>query len=116
MRARCLDCRGWAVAGKSRCAEHSARQESVWNAGRRALRRERLANGDNAQARVRAALRKAGEGTCVHCCSVFPAAALEVDHVVPLFRGGLDVMSNIQLLCKPHHQAKTNNDRRNSPR
>ncbi|AXI88148.1 HNH endonuclease [Streptomyces sp. ETH9427] len=114
MRTRCLECRGWAVAGKSRCAEHAAQKEAWWNAGRRALRRERLSTGDNAQARVRAALRKAGEAACAHCRSVFPAASLEVDHLVPLFRGGLDVLSNVQLLCKACHKAKTNNDRRNA--
>lgn len=31
----------------------------------------------------------------------------EVDHVVPLWKGGADDETNYQSLCKPHHAAKT---------
>lgn len=45
-------------------------------------------------------------------------AAVEVDHVVPLFKGGADDDSNRQGLCIPCHKAKTNVDlgRRSLPR
>jgi len=33
--------------------------------------------------------------------------AVEWDHIVPLWEGGLDVESNLQGLCRPHHLAKS---------
>lgn len=33
---------------------------------------------------------------------------LELDHIVPVYKGGLDVPANLQLLCVPCHSAKTN--------
>jgi len=39
-------------------------------------------------------------------------AADEVDHIVPLFRGGTDHESNLQSLCIPCHQAKSEADQR----
>lgn len=32
---------------------------------------------------------------------------LEVDHIVPLFNGGHDTASNLQLLCLPCHLIKS---------
>ena len=32
------------------------------------------------------------------------------DHIVPLFKGGLDVDLNMQVLCIPCHDTKTNTD------
>jgi len=37
-------------------------------------------------------------------------AAEEVDHIIPLFKGGTDDMNNLQSLCKECHQAKTRAD------
>jgi len=34
----------------------------------------------------------------------------EVDHVVPLHKGGEDNERNLQTLCKRHHDAKTRAD------
>jgi 5-methylcytosine-specific restriction protein A len=36
--------------------------------------------------------------------------AVEVDHVIPLSKGGLDVDSNTRNLCRPHHDQKTRKD------
>lgn len=35
------------------------------------------------------------------------SAAEQVDHIIPLWKGGADDSSNFQSLCKPHHAAKT---------
>ena len=45
----------------------------------------------------------AAHPVCVSC----EQPANEVDHVIPLSRGGPDDESNYQALCKPCHSAKT---------
>jgi 5-methylcytosine-specific restriction endonuclease McrA len=37
-------------------------------------------------------------------------AAVEVDHVIPLHKGGKDDASNLQSLCRDCHDAKTRRD------
>lgn len=37
-------------------------------------------------------------------------AATEVDHIVPLARGGADDLDNLQSLCRDCHSAKTDED------
>ena len=45
---------------------------------------------------------------CVHCMAEGRATqAAEVDHVVPLSRGGADQEHNFQSLCVDHHAAKS---------
>ena len=48
----------------------------------------------------------------MHMCQQCGRAATEVDHVVPLHRGGTNELRNLRSLCTEHHQAKTNKDRR----
>jgi 5-methylcytosine-specific restriction endonuclease McrA len=36
--------------------------------------------------------------------------ATEVDHIVPLSRGGTDALENLQSLCAQCHEAKTRRD------
>jgi len=36
--------------------------------------------------------------------------AEEVDHIIPLHKGGPDTWENLQGLCIPHHRAKTAKD------
>ena len=48
---------------------------------------------------------------CVHCELLGRVAlAVELDHVVPLHKGGADDDSNRQGLCKPCHATKTAED------
>lgn len=47
---------------------------------------------------------------CAACLAKTPplvTAAIEVDHVVPLWKGGADDESNYQSLCGPDSKAKT---------
>jgi len=39
--------------------------------------------------------------TCQHCEKVFPFKKLHADHVIPIARGGLTVLGNLQSLCGP---------------
>ena len=41
--------------------------------------------------------------------------AVEVDHVVPLFKGGADTWENLQGLCAACHQFKSRQDRGQRP-
>lgn len=43
---------------------------------------------------------------CLKCGKQEPAIKLTVDHVVPLFRGGTNDISNLQPLCKPCNSSK----------
>lgn len=47
---------------------------------------------------------------CVDCSAMKPArctVAMEVDHEVPLWKGGADIEANFASRCVPHHAAKT---------
>lgn len=45
---------------------------------------------------------------CVHCSTESrPVIGCEVDHIKPLWEGGLNVDSNYQTLCIPCHEAKS---------
>jgi hypothetical protein len=39
--------------------------------------------------------------TCQHCERKFPVARLHADHVLPVARGGLTTLGNLQTLCGP---------------
>ncbi|MBK9427248.1 MAG: HNH endonuclease [Gammaproteobacteria bacterium] len=48
---------------------------------------------------------------CVSCAALgFAREAREVDHIVPLFRGGTDDPSNLQPLCAQCHADKSRAD------
>ena len=66
--------------------------------------------GNNAAARMRKAVSRAGEARCTKCGLMVLASATDVDHVIPLARGGQDVDENIQALCRPCHKLKTRSD------
>lgn len=113
MRTRCLDCRGWAVRS-GRCDEHYRAYESGRSAQSHSKRREALARGDRAAARMRRAVREAirtvGFVVCAHCLGRFLGSGVDIDHVKPLALGGEDVDSNVQVLCKACHKRKTRTD------
>lgn len=46
--------------------------------------------------------------TCRHCGQVFDSKDLECDHIINTAQGGTDDLQNLQTLCKPCHQTKTN--------
>ena len=48
---------------------------------------------------------------CVVCLTLGRAtAATDLDHIVPLFRGGTHEEENLQGLCYTHHRDKTSED------
>ena len=48
---------------------------------------------------------------CVHCEERHQISiATQLDHIVPLFKGGEDDYPNLQGLCDPCHDAKTAQD------
>ncbi|NBW09689.1 MAG: HNH endonuclease [Caulobacteraceae bacterium] len=51
------------------------------------------------------------EPLCRHC----GAAASQVDHIVPLSRGGTDARENLQPLCHSCHSKKTASERLQGP-
>ena len=46
---------------------------------------------------------------CAHCRQTFPAV-FDIDHIVPLHKGGEDVMGNLQALCCNCHAVKSRNE------
>lgn len=111
MRTRCIDCR-LPATHRGRCAAHHSafgERRSV-----RAHRAQRIAlfRGQNAAASLRFSLREAEFGVCAACFGTFPLGAVDVDHIVPLSKGGADVAGNVQVLCKACHRVKTREDMR----
>ncbi len=49
-------------------------------------------------------------GVCVACGMDSHAAALEVDHIIPVSRGGKTILSNLQALCRRCNAEKRNRD------
>ncbi|MGF6981409.1 5-methylcytosine-specific restriction protein A [Paraburkholderia atlantica] len=48
---------------------------------------------------------------CARCLTKgFVTEATEVDHIMPLFKGGTDAWQNLQSLCDPCHVEKTRED------
>jgi hypothetical protein len=50
---------------------------------------------------------KQGKIRCAKCRQSFTAGHVEVDHKRPTVDGGSDDLTNLQVLCKPCHEAKT---------
>lgn len=107
----CLEtgCRNYADPGQSRCPAHAAARARTVNHRHNQARTS--APGDGAARRARRRLNTAGQGICAHCGTIHQGDALQVDHIVALADGGRDIDDNLQLLCHPHHLAKTNTER-----
>lgn len=105
----CIDC-GEPATFKARCARCRAAYEARPSVRSRIARRARLVTGNNAAARLRAEMRKAIRVQCASCPRRVLASAADIDHIVPLSRGGEDVDENVQILCRPCHKAKTRRD------
>jgi len=74
-------------------------------------RRKRvLAEGLNAAANLRKAIRRAGSAHCARCGLDYLPSAVDIDHITPLSQGGTDVPANVQILCRPCHKSKTRLD------
>ena len=43
---------------------------------------------------------------CVACGKWFPKAEITVDHIIPKRKGGLDVISNLQAMCRSCNSRK----------
>ncbi|RKN09655.1 HNH endonuclease [Streptomyces radicis] len=110
MQRRCLDCRELATH-RGRCAAHFAAYERRTAVRLRRQRRAITARVYDAAAALRGLIREAGYVPCAQCGRRFPASSVEVDHVRPLSDGGRDVAANVQILCRPCHQAKTDQGR-----
>ena len=50
------------------------------------------------------------DGKCLLCGNGSDDAPLEVDHIVPRSKGGSNDISNLQVLCRPCNQGKSNSD------
>lgn len=54
---------------------------------------------------------------CAHCLRKgLVRPAVEVDHILPLFKGGEDSTDNMQGLCAECHKVKTAQDKGHKPR
>lgn len=49
----------------------------------------------------------AQQGWECNACNAMLQASYDIDHVIPLFKGGPDSMGNLQALCVPCHRAKS---------
>jgi 5-methylcytosine-specific restriction endonuclease McrA len=50
--------------------------------------------------------RRRGSGICHYCGKKFPPAALTMDHIVPIARGGRSTKGNIVAACKECNNKK----------
>lgn len=66
---------------------------------------ERIVGREHSNIRTRILIRD--NFTCQSCKIQFTKQFLEVDHIIPLYAGGLESDSNRQLLCTECHNAKT---------
>lgn len=53
-------------------------------------------------------------GKCEMCGTYLMPGLWQCDHIVPVSRGGSNDITNLQVLCRPCHLAKTRQDRKKS--
>jgi 5-methylcytosine-specific restriction enzyme A len=87
--ARATDAPGWAAT--QRGSRHARGYGTEWD---KAVKRIRARDSDTCQQCVRTGHMPLGSYSAV-------------DHKVPRFEGGSDDDTNLEVICKPHHDAKT---------
>ena len=63
--------------------------------------------------KLRRVVLRRDEGMCQPCARRGrPTRATQVDHIVPKERDGPDDLENLQVICRPCHDAKTKDEQR----
>lgn len=103
-RRSCLDC------GKV-CERHSVSRCNA-HAKVSARKKQQQRGATPTANRIRRNINRHDHGnmSCASCLFAFTARYMEVDHILPLVDGGIDAVSNIQLLCVDCHREKTRNE------
>jgi len=57
---------------------------------------------------TRIAILRRDRQACRHCGELSKNAPMEIDHIIPLSKGGKDTFSNLQALCRPCNRKKGN--------
>ena len=107
-----MDCGAITAPGKSRCVEHERVARRRWVGNTVSNRRARMASGDGAAARLRAAVERAGGAVCVTCGGHYPDALIQIDHPVRLADGGTDTDDNVVAMDRWCHGNKTTRENR----
>ena len=103
----CLDCGRVTRPGHSRCDPCSRLVRRRWDRQSILNRRARMKSGDGGAARLRRKINREGGAYCARCGVEYPAPSVEVDHLIPVGRGGLDTDDNVRPLCSRCHYAKS---------
>ena len=77
---------------------------------RRKIRRMNSPSRKRIPAKTRRRLYGLQSGKCEGCWSDLPLRNLEVDHIVPISKGGTDDFDNLQLLCGTCNRIKGDRD------
>lgn len=118
--SRCLECRRFArMLRYWQAPERDRAAAQEW----RAANREHIKTYNRAYRLARPEMKREAQarrrGKRCECCTVAEIreiyrhaclARLEVDHVLPLFKGGKHCLYNLQLLTSAEHKAKTKTD------
>jgi len=57
---------------------------------------------------IRIAVLRRDRQACRHCGEISKNIEMEIDHIIPLSKGGRDVFVNLQTLCRPCNRKKGN--------
>ena len=99
------------VASAKRWAEANPEKAREYSRINRRTRRARAKNsGGTHTASHLAEILKAQGNRCAYCRSDLKRAKKNVDHIIPLARGGSNGRANLQYLCRPCNQSKSARD------
>jgi len=57
---------------------------------------------------IRIAVLRRDRQECRHCGAIAKNVRMEIDHIIPISRGGKDVFHNLQVLCRTCNRRKGN--------